>query len=156
MVNRSSLLFRNFRLKYRRITALVCLSRRECTAARELMQLAPSISACALWRHRGVASAPWRLSACRVCYSIKRRIVDNARARPAGVAAFLSRICHACTWITMRNVYIPPTRDFSLIQMDLKTSLLPRRQNKIAPIKAIGDSGETRTRHFYDPLHISN
>lgn len=53
-------------------------------------------------------------------------------------------------------IYTAYERFLSDTNGPLKTSLLPRRQNKIAPIKAIGDSGETRTRHFYDPLHISN
>lgn len=37
----------------------------------------------------------------------------------------------------MREAYVP-RRKSSLIQMDLKGSLSPRRQNEIAPIKTIG------------------
>lgn len=48
----------------------------------------------------------------------------------------------------MREAYVP-CRKSSLIQMDLKGSLSPRRQNEIAPIKTIGIE-RARARHFYD------
>jgi hypothetical protein len=76
---------------------------------------------------------------------------ENCRRHGRKFAAFLLRMRRVHLNNDVREAYVPRQKS-SLIQMDLKGSLSPRRQNEIAPIKTIGLE-KARTRYFYDSLH---